>query len=587
MCQTIIPPYRTGSPAAPPTLIAAVFLVTACSSGEPEVILTQKNPAALTSEDTHAYEITANAGQFVTGAIDQQSVDVVVTVSGPDGAHIGVFDVSARGKEWVRFETTAAGIHELEIAPFEDGEGQYAVGEFRQEPLATTPEAKVGQLMSTYGEDTPGGVVAVVREGRLVFDSSYGMANVEYGISNSISTPYHMASVSKQFTAMAIVMLSQQGLLGLDDDVRNYLPDVPDFGHEITLRHLLNHTSGLRDHWNLWAMSGGRMDDVIRQQDLLRLVHRQKHLNFEPGAEYLYCNTGYLLLSEVVTAVAGKPYGEWMSENVFEPIGMQSTQIYDDHERVVPGRAYSYRNSAGGLAKAVLSYANSGATSLFTTAEDLSLWLANFESGKVGGSEAIELLQEQGILNDGETIDYALGIGVSEQNGLRRLSHGGADAGFRTWLGYYPEIDAGVIVLGNVAGFRAGGIGVAVAEAFFAEQMSFDQSTTGPDDGAGEQAMEDSATWEPGPDDLAAYTGRFYSDELETFYRVSLVDNELLIGHRRHGEFPLTPQEMDVFRSDQWYIGTISFEHGPDDELTTMKVTSGRVRNMVFERVKY
>ena len=197
-----------------------------------------------------------------------------------------------------------------------------------------------------------------------------------------------MASVSKQFTAFAVVLLSLEGKLGLDDDVRKYLPEVPDFGHAITLRHLLNHTSGIRDQWALWAMSGGRMDDVIRQQDLMRLVTRQRELNFEPGAEHLYSNTGYMLLSEVVTRASGRPFGEWMKANVFEPLGMSSTQIYDDHERLVPGRAYSYQYARSGLSKAVLSYANSGATSLFTTASDLARWLRNFRTGQVGGKRA-------------------------------------------------------------------------------------------------------------------------------------------------------------------------------------------------------
>ena len=372
-----------------------------------------------------------------------------------------------------------------------------------------------------------------------------------------------------------------------------HLPDLPDFGHTITLRHLLNHTSGLRDHWNLWAMSGGRMDDVIRQQDLVRLVHRQKDLNFIPGAEYLYCNTGYLLLSEVVTTVSDVPFGDWMAVNVFEPLGMNATQIYDDHERMVPGRAYSYRNAEYGLSKAVLSFANSGATSLFTTAEDLALWLGNFSSGAVGGPQAIELLQVQGILNDGETIDYALGISIGEQNGLRSLSHGGADAGFRTWLGYYPEIDAGVVVLGNQAGFAAGQIGTAVADAFFAEHMSFEDDSVAADGAVetatllqnGEIPMERAARWLPDADELAAYAGRYYSDELETFYRVSLAEDELMINHVRHGAYSLTPQEQHVFSSGEWFIGTVEFDINQDQQVA-MRMSNGRVRNLKFQRVE-
>ena len=631
----------------------------------------KKETRELLTGDTHVYGLTVEKDQFVFGEAFQSSVDVVVTVTDPDGDQVGAFDSPARGPEYFQFETEKPGLYRISVTPFEDEEGDYFIRLLRQEPLADTPEGKVDQMMAPYGVDTPGGVVAVVRGGEIEFSAGYGLANVEYGVPNSKSTPYHMASVSKQFTAIAIVMLSQEGKVGLDDDVRKYLPEVPDFGHTITLRHLLNHTSGIRDHWTLWAMSGGRMDDVIRQQDLMRLVVRQRDLNFEPGTEYLYSNTGYLLLSEVVTKVSGQPFGEWMNTNVFEPLGMNSTQIYDDHERLVPGRAYSYRYSEDGFSKAVLSYANSGATSLFTTAEDLARWLLNFRTGKVGGKRAIELLQVQGVLNDGEVIDYALGISIGEQDGLRRISHSGGDAGFRTWLGYYPEIDAGIVVLGNVGSFNAGRIGTSTAEAFFGEHMHPEEqareeeaetdsaasgaipadlgnalagifeSENGPyvtityedeklsaqvegqpkfallpqgehtfrvdipdadvriafeaDPGGainrailhrnGETPMRRVASWEPDAETLAAYPGRYYSHELETFYTVSLEDEELIIGHRRHGDFVLSPKEKDVFASAEWYIGTVKFERDEDGSIESMSMANGRVRNLSFEPV--
>ena len=565
-------------------LIACVAMTTACTERQSEVVLEPTDLSELASGESHTYEVTTKTGQYVFGSVNQNSVDIVVTINGPDGEQIGAIDVSARGPEHVHFETTMAGIHQIIISPFEEAEGEYSVGAFRQERLADTVEGKVDQMMSRYSDDMPGGVIAVVRSGKIVFSRSYGLANVEYAVPNSISTPYHMASVSKQFTAMAIIMLDQRGLLGLDDDVRKHLPDLPDFGPTITLRHLLNHTSGLRDHWALWVMSGGMMDDVIRQQDLVRLVHRQKDLNFEPGAEYLYSNTGFMLLSEVVTTVSGKPFGEWMTDNVFEPLGMSSTQIYDDHERIVPGRAYSYHLSEDGLSKSVLSFANSGATSLFTTAEDLAKWLANFNSGLVGGTEAIEMLQVQGVLNDGETIDYALGIGVSEQNGLRRLSHGGSDAGFRTWLGYYPEIDAGIIVLGNDASFGTNGVGPAIANAFFSNHMIFENNAIAePDSDSSNNTQTEE--WQPDAIELTAYTGRYYSDELETFYSLSLEGDQLKINHVRHGDFTLSPQEKGAFGSGVWFIGTVKFDSAEEDGVSAMRMTNGGVRNLVFERV--
>jgi CubicO group peptidase (beta-lactamase class C family) len=624
---------------------------------------------ALKTGDTHLYGLAAEKGQFVLGEAFQSTVDVAVTVTDPDGEPVGTFDGPARGPEPIQFETKKAGLYRIAIAPFKEEQGEYTIRILRQEPLAETPAGKVDQLMGAYRADTPGGVVAVVRGGKIAFSAAYGLANLEYGVPNTTSTPWHMASVSKQFTALAVVLLSLEGKLGLDDDVRKYLPEVPDFGHAITLRHLLNHTSGIRDQWTLWAMSGGRMDDVIRQQDLMRLVTLQRHLNFEPGAEHLYSNTGYMLLSEVVAKVGGRPFGEWMKANVFDPLGMSSTQIYDDHERLVPGRAYSYQYSKTGFSKAVLSYANSGATSLFTTAEDLARWLRNFHTGEVGGKRAIELLQVQGVLNSGKTIDYALGVSIGEQKGLRQISHGGADAGYRTWLGYYPEIDAGVVVLGNIASFDAGGIGRRVAEVFFASDMHEKEPSKGaegaktaaepvpadlgkalagvfaiengplatiayeggklsvrvegqpafalvpegdhafridipqPDvrivfapgpDGAvdeavlhqnGEKAMRRVAKWEPDAQALAAYAGRYYSPELETFYTVSLQDEKLTLSQRRDRGLGLSPKQKDAFTCGEWYVGEVSFGRDGDGHVASMTVSNGRVRNLRFDRV--
>jgi len=651
-------------------LVSIAAITAGCGGPKPELVFESTDVATLTAGDSHSYDVAIGENQFVSGVVDQKSVNVVVTIVGPDGEDISEFDWTYRGPEDLRFETTAAGVHQIIVTPFEEEEGEYSIGPMVQEPVAKTPEGKVDQMMAWYGDSTPGGVVAVTRNGEIIFGKSYGMANIEYDIPNTISTPWHMASVSKQFTAMAIVLLHQQGLLDVDDDVRKHLPDLPDFGHTITLRHLLNHTSGLRDHWSLWTMRGGRMDDVIRQEDIYRLVLRQRALNFEPGSEFLYSNTGYMLLSEVVSTVSEQPFGEWMSENVFEPLAMHSTQIYDDHMRIVPGRAYSYGEREQGMSKSVLSYANSGATSLFTTAEDLAKWLTNFRTGAVGGAEAIEMLQVKTVFNDGEDFDYGLGIGISEQNGLRRLSHGGADAGYRTWLGYYPEIDAGVIVLGNKGDFDSSGIGTDTADAFFAADMTFetDGKETDESEGAGletpehlgnavsgrfsivdgpyvefifedgnltahvegqpvfsmnriedtefsieipggglsvrfdvgddeavttatliqddETPMRRVDAWDPDAYALADFVGRYYSDELETFYTIDLDGDSLTIGHLRHGENPLTPEEESAFSSDQWFIGQVKFERNDDDIVHKMTMSNGRVRNLAFERVK-
>jgi CubicO group peptidase (beta-lactamase class C family) len=497
---------------------------------------------SLAAAAVHTFSLDAASGQFVYGEADQRTVDLVVTVYSPEGDVVSTFDGPARGPEPFRFETTTAGRYRIELTPFKEEAGRYTLRLLRAEPVATTPEGRVDQLMAAYGPDTPGGVVAVTQDGQIVFAKGYGLANLEYDVPNTPSTVYHMASVSKQFTAFAVTLLAQQGKLSLDDDVRTHLPELPDFGRTITLRHLLHHTSGLRDQWNLWVMSGGRMDDVIRQEDLFRLIERQRELNFEPGAEYAYSNTGYMLLAEVVARVTGEPFGAWMQAHVFAPLGMTSTQIYDDHERLVPGRAYSYHQDGDGYKKAVLSYANAGATSLFTTAEDLARWLRNFHTTEVGGADVLAQMQELGVLTSGDTLDYALGLTVGDHRGLRSIGHGGADAGFRTMLTYYPEIDAGVVVLGNLGSFNPGQTAAEVAEAFFEESMDAEVDET-----PRAQEMHEAA---PVPEAvLRAYAGEYRIEGAPPVHFV-ITDGQLATQVEGQPQFGMTALADTLFRID-------------------------------------
>jgi CubicO group peptidase (beta-lactamase class C family) len=539
----------------------------------------------LTAKSTHIYDLDLDAEQYVFGDAFQVSVDLKVSIYDPKGDRIVSFDNPARGSETFQFSSTTAGKYQIKITPYKEAEGDYSIELIKLEPIANTPSEKVSQLLSAFNEKTPGAVVAIVRNGKLAYGQGFGLANIEYDIPNTTATPYHMASVSKQFTAFAIVMLANEGKLSIDEDIRQYLPETPEFEHKITVRNLLNHTSGLRDHWALWRMSGGLMDDVIRQDDLMRLIKRQKDLNFKPGEQFLYSNTGYLLLSEIVTAVSGQKFGDWMSHNVFKPLGMNSTQIYDDHERIVKNRAYSYKNTDAGLAKSVLSYANSGATSLFTTAEDLALWLGNFSTGKVGGKKAIEQLQKQGILNNGETIEYALGVSISNEHGLRKISHGGADAGYRTFLSYYPELDAGMIIMANTAGFSGRMVAQDVASAFFGEHMVKKPKPDNTDANNPPAPKPKQDLWQPTQEELSSYTGRYYSDELETFYVVSIEDSQLKISHTRHGDNFLTAKEKDVFRSNQGYLGELMFSRSKEKEIEQVSFSNGRVRNLIFDKI--
>lgn len=344
-----------------------------------------------------------------------------------------------------------------------------------------TLERAVDRLFAPWDRPgSPGAAVGVFRDGRVAYAEGYGSAHLEWASPIAPSTVFHVASLSKQFTAFAVALLAERGALSLDDDVRGHLPWVPDFGTPITLRHLLHHTSGLRDQWTLLRMAGRRLDDVITQEDVLALVRRQRELNFPPGEEFLYSNTGYTLLAEVVERVTGRAFGTWMRETVFQPLGMSRTRFQDDHELVVKERAESFeRTSAAGdedgsFRHRVLNLATVGATGLLTTVDDLARWVACLEdpgpaAGTVPGAPgAVRRMEAPGTTSGGATIGYALGQVSGRYRGLRTLAHGGGDAGFRSHLLRFPDEGFAVAVLANLTEIDAGRLARRVADLYLA-----------------------------------------------------------------------------------------------------------------------
>jgi CubicO group peptidase (beta-lactamase class C family) len=348
-------------------------------------------------------------------------------------------------------------------------------------PGPDSVEAKVDKLFAAWDKpDSPGAAVAVVRDGVVIYKRGYGIANLEYGIPITPATVFHVASVSKQFTAFSIMLLAKQGKLSVDDDIRKHLPEVPDFGKTITIQHLLHHTSGLRDQWELLAMAGWRLDDVITKEHILKMVRHEKELNFEPGAEMLYCNTGYTLLAVIVERVSGQSFRQYTQDNIFKPLGMTNTHFHDDHEMIVKNRAYSYAPQKDGYKLSALNYANVGATSLFTTVEDLARWIHNFDNGDVGGMGVIEQMYQPGSLTSGKKLTYAAGLSVETYRGLRAISHGGGDAGYRTYDLWFPDQKLGVAVLSNLATFNPGKLAEQVADIYLPDKLGPDDSKKAP-----------------------------------------------------------------------------------------------------------
>ncbi|MEW5915798.1 MAG: serine hydrolase domain-containing protein [Gemmatimonadota bacterium] len=346
-------------------------------------------------------------------------------------------------------------------------------------PLAAQPadslRLAVNRVFAPWtNSDGPGCAVGVSRDGNVVFQNGYGMANLETDTPITANSVFHVASVSKQFTAMAIMLLAREGKLSLDDDVRRHLPELPDYGHKITIRHLLQHTSGLRDQWDLLFMARGRFEENrINEDDVLEIVTRQKALNFTPGAEYVYSNTGYTLAGTIVRRVSGKSLRDFADERIFKPLGMTNTHFHDDYTMVVKGRAAGYaRGSDNKWHVSLPNYDTYGATSLFTTVGDLLKWEANVWKPTVGDEPMLREMRTSATLTSGDSTGYGLGLSTEVYRGARLIGHGGADAGYRTYLGRMPLHTLGVVVLCNAATANPGALARGVIDAYIGDKLT-------------------------------------------------------------------------------------------------------------------
>ena len=321
--------------------------------------------------------------------------------------------------------------------------------------------------------DSPGCALSVMKDGRIIYKHGYGMANLDHNVTITPSTVFHVASMSKQFTAASIVLLVQQGKLSLDDDVRKYIPELPDFGSLITIRNLIHHTSGLRDQWDLLELAGWRYSlDLITDEDVMSVVTRQKDLNFKPGEKYAYCNTGYTLLAIIIKRVSGQSFREFTTESIFEPLGMMNTHFRDDHAEIVKNNAYGYKSEKGGSFRlSNTNFDTAGATSLHTTVEDLALWDENFYHPLVGGASFLEQMHERGKLSNGETQDYAFGLIVGKYKGLATVDHAGGDAGYRSEMTRFPDQHLSVAVLCNSAETDPTSLVRKVADIYLAQEI--------------------------------------------------------------------------------------------------------------------
>jgi CubicO group peptidase (beta-lactamase class C family) len=342
-----------------------------------------------------------------------------------------------------------------------------------QAPGEASLAARVDELFADYDRaGSPGCALAVIRDGAIVHARGYGMANLDLGVALSPRSVFDIGSTSKQFTAASILLLAQEGRLGLDDEVRRHVPELPVYSRPIRIRHLLHHTSGLRDYLDLMALRGESFDGVTTEADALDLIVRQKETNFPPGDEHLYSNTGYLLLSVIVSRAGGRPLAEFARERIFDPLGMRDTHVHDDHRRIVANRATAYSpRESGGFEIDMSGFEQTGDGAVMTTVEDLFLWDQNFYHARVGGQALLDEMLTPGTLDDGRALAYAKGLMLETYRGLRMVHHGGGWAGYRAELIRFPEQRFSVACLCNGGAINPGLLARQVADLYLADQF--------------------------------------------------------------------------------------------------------------------
>lgn len=357
-------------------------------------------------------------------------------------------------------------------------------------------QAAIAALLEPWNKsDGPGAAISVMLDGQIVASVAVGSADLEHRVPIRPRSVFHAASLSKQVTAFAILLLEQDGKLSIDDPLSKYLPEAAVLG-PITLRQLLNHTSGLRDQYTLLAAAGWRSEDLVTDQQAIAIILAQRGGNSAPGKAYQYINSDYTLLGEVMRRLSGKTLNAFCKERIFEPLGMTHTRFQDDVAAIIPDRVESYRPVAGGYSRAILSYATTGPTNLQTTAEDLNRWSRNLETGAVGGTRLTHRMEERGVLADGTVNAYAMGQDHHRYHGLTAWMHGGRDAGFRSFLLRVPSEHLSVAVLSNVANFNSGAIASAIADIYLAGKPGYHPVTS-------------AAPRSPTSRQLASYTGTY------------------------------------------------------------------------------
>jgi CubicO group peptidase (beta-lactamase class C family) len=433
---------------------------------------------------------------------------------------------------------------------------------------------KIDSLFTSWNTpDHPGGSILITKNKRIIFSKAYGLASLEYNVPNENNTLFNIGSISKQFTAMGIILLEEQNKLSFDDDIKKYLPELPDFGKTITIDHLLHHTSGLRDIHGLLGLAGWRNKDLETNEDLYRIIKNQTELNFKPGEEFLYCNTGYILLAKIIEMISKSSFNDWMKKNIFDSLGMKNTYVETQYDRVVANNATSYY-SRKEFKRATEYWGYFGSGNIHSTTKDLNLWLQNFIAPKKNWTTAFNKLLYTTPLNNGYKTNYGFGVRIENHLEKKVIQHGGAIGGFRAIARTYPEKQVNIVILSNFSGSNIFSKANKISEIIFRnnEKKQIKNVTRIP--------QVSSKFIKLAKRKLKQFEGVYWSDTEKIGRKVYLKNDTLQYSSSETNEWPLIPIGKNSFEMLRQYENPIvKF----DNETHQMMITFSNELPGIFE----
>ena len=442
---------------------------------------------------------------------------------------------------------------------------------------AASLDVEVDKIFAKWNATTPGCAVGVSIGGKPVLMKAYGMADLEHDVPNTAETIFEGGSVSKQFTALAVLLLANDGKLSIEDPVKKYIPELPDYGAPLTIRHMLTHTSGLRDWGSVESIAGWpRTTREYTHAHVLDIVSRQRSLNFPSGTNWSYSNTGFNLAAMIVQRVSGMPFAEFSRQRIFGPLGMSHTSWRDDHTRIVKGRAIAYAEDKGAFHTEMPFenvYGNGG---LLTTVGDLLKWNDNYVHPTVGSAAILAEQQRAAHTTDGKELDYALGLYVGEYRGVRSVWHSGSTAGYRAHLSRYPESGTSIAVLCNVSSGDATRSNNAVADVVLGDRLKPAPPRPAP------PRPPAAMTPPPSAAKLAEFAGDYWSDDAELLITARVENGRLVAFRRPASNIALTPTADDTFQGDT--LGKVTFRRDGAGRVNGFSVTQERVWDLRFTR---